>query len=341
MLRELSARHRSWPLAAPFRISRGVKHSAEVVVVEIREDGCRGRGESVPYARYGETIESVLDEIRCVRQAIAAGATRAELAELLPAGAARNALDCALWDLEAQLAGTSVWSALRLAPPQVLTTALTVGLDTPERMGKAAARIASARLIKVKVDANAPAAQIGAVRCAAPTARLIVDPNESWSIDLLRDMQPALAALDVALVEQPLPAADDDALEGFVSAVPICADESCHVAADLPRLLGRYQAINIKLDKTGGLTEALALRAAARAAGFRIMVGCMVCSSLGIAPAFLVARGAEFVDLDGPLWLQADHDDGVRACNGALHPAAPGFWGQAGDAIRSDMPVSA
>ena len=341
MLRELSARHRSWALAAPFRISRGVKYSAEVVEIEIGEGDCRGRAESVPYARYGETIESVLDQIESARQAIADGASRAQLAELLPAGAARNALDCALWDLEAQRAGTSVWSTLRLAPPQVLTTALTVSLDTPERMGEAAARIASARLVKVKVDASAPAAQIEAVRRAAPDARLIVDPNESWNIALLRDMQPALAALRVALVEQPLPAADDDALEGFASAVPICADESCHVAADLPRLQGRYQAVNIKLDKTGGLTEALALRTAARAGGFRIMVGCMICSSLGIAPAFLVARGAEFVDLDGPLWLQADHADGVRSRNGALHPPAPGFWGEGRDANTGNAVASA
>jgi L-alanine-DL-glutamate epimerase-like enolase superfamily enzyme len=208
-------------------------------------------------------------------------------------------------------------------------------------MGEAAARIASARLVKVKVDASAPAAQIEAVRRAAPAARLIVDPNESWNIDLLRDMQPALAALDVALVEQPLPAADDDALAGFESAVPICADESCHVAADLPRLQGRYQAVNIKLDKTGGLTEALALRAAARAGGFRIMVGCMICSSLGIAPAFLVARGAEFVDLDGPLWLEADHDGGVQSRHGALQPVAAGFWGQADGAIGDGAAASA
>lgn len=341
MLRELSARHLSWPLAAPFRISRGVKYSAEVVAVEIREGAFRGRAESVPYARYGETIESVLDEIECARQAIADGASRMQLAQLLPPGAARNAVDCALWDLEAQRSGASVWSTLRLAPPQVLTTALTVGLDTPERMGAAAARIASARLVKVKVDASAPAAQIEAVRRAAPAARLIVDPNESWNIALLHDMQPTLAALDVALVEQPLPAADDEALQGFESAVPICADESCHVSADLPRLQGRYQAINIKLDKTGGLTEALALRTAARAGGFRIMVGCMICSSLGIAPAFLVARGAEFVDLDGPLWLQADHAGGVRSHNGALHPAAPGFWGEGGDAVHGDVVASA
>jgi len=341
MLRELSARHRSWPLAAPFRISRGVKHSAEVVVVEIREGDACGSGESVPYARYGETVESVLQQIESVRPALAQGASRAQLAGLLPAGAARNAVDAALWDLDAQLAGTSVWSLLRLAPPQVLTTALTVGLDTPERMGQAAARIASARLLKAKVDASAPVAQIEAVRRAAPAARLIVDPNESWNIDLLRELQPALAEFDVALVEQPLPAAEDEALDGFEPAVPICADESCHVAADLPRLQGRYQAVNIKLDKTGGLTEALALRAAARASGFRIMVGCMVCSSLGVAPAFLVARGAEFVDLDGPLWLKADHAGGVRSRNGALQPASPGFWGQAESAIGGDAAIGA
>src|SRR5690606_5209196 len=201
--------------------------------------------------------------------------------------------------------------------------------------------LASARLVKAKVDASAPLAQIEAVRRAAPDARLIVDPNESWDIDLLRTLQPALAALDVALVEQPLPAVDDAALEGFEPSVPICADESCHVSADLPRLRNRYQAINIKLDKTGGLTEALALRAAARADGFRIMVGCMVCSSLGIAPAFLVARGAEFVDLDGPLWLKSDHDGGVRARNGALQPASPGFWGQAEGALGDQAAVGA
>lgn len=341
MLRGLSAEHRSWPLASPFRISRGVKHSAEVVMVEIAQDGCRGRGESVPYARYGETVESVLQQIEDVREALAQGASRAQLATLLPAGAARNAVDAALWDLDAQLAGTSVWSLLRLAPPQVLTTALTVSLDTPERMGEAAARLASARLVKAKVDASAPVAQIEAVRRAVPDARLIVDPNESWNIDLLRELQPALASFNVSLVEQPLPAADDDALEGFEPAVPICADESCHVAADLPRLRGRYQAVNIKLDKTGGLTEALALRAAARASGFQVMVGCMVCSSLGVAPAFLVARGADFVDLDGPLWLKADHDGGVRSHNGALQPAVAGFWGQAEDLAGADAAVGA
>jgi L-alanine-DL-glutamate epimerase-like enolase superfamily enzyme len=332
MLRQLSVAHQSWPLAAPFRISRGVKHSAEVITVEINQGGVRGRGESVPYARYGETIDSVLQQIRLVANAIEAGSSRAELAQLLPAGAARNAVDCALWDLGARLAGTSVWSMLHRMQPQALTTALTISLDTPERMGAAAAKIASAGLIKVKVDAVDPAAQIRAVRQAAPSARLIVDPNESWTIDLLRRIEPTLVALDVALVEQPLPATDDSDLEGFSSTVPICADESCHVAADLPRLRGRYQVVNIKLDKTGGLTEALSLLSAARADGFRIMVGCMISSSLSIAPAFLVAQEAEFVDLDGPLWFKADHRGGVQSHDGVLQPVAPGFWGQA-DAI--------
>ncbi len=332
MLRELNVDHQSWPLAAPFRISRGVKHSAEVIAVEINQGGVCGRGESVPYARYGETTDSVLRQIRLVANAVEAGSSRAELAQLLPAGAARNAVDCALWDLGARLAGTSVWSMLHRVQPQALTTALTVSLDTPERMATAAAKIAAAGLIKVKVDAADPAAQIRAVRQAAPGARLIVDPNESWTIDLLRRIEPLLVELDVALVEQPLPATGDSDLEGFSSTVPICADESCHVAADLPRLQGRYQVVNIKLDKTGGLTEALSLLAAARTGGFRIMVGCMISSSLSIAPAFLVAQDAEFVDLDGPLWLKADHDGGVQSHDGVLQPAAPGFWGQA-DAI--------
>ena len=335
MLRELSVDHQSWPLAAPFRISRGVKHSAEVIAVEISQGGIRGRGESVPYARYGETIDSVMRQIRLVANAVEAGSSRAELAQLLPAGAARNAVDCALWDLGARLAGTSVWSMLHRAQPQALTTALTVSLDTPERMAAAAARIASAGLIKVKVDAVAPAAQIRAVRQAAPSARLIVDPNESWTIDLLRRIEPLLVELDVALVEQPLPATEDSDLEGFSSTVPVCADESCHVAADLPRLQGRYQVVNIKLDKTGGLTEALSLLSAARAGGFRIMVGCMISSSLSIAPAFLVAQDAEFVDLDGPLWLKADHYGGVKSHDGVLQPVAPGFWGQADAIVRA------
>ncbi|WP_407352997.1 N-acetyl-D-Glu racemase DgcA [Luteimonas sp. R10] len=330
MLRRLIARHRSWPLATPFRISRGVKHSAEVVVVEIRHGGIAGRGEAVPYARYGETVDSVLGQIGLAKGAIASGINRAQLDELLSPGAARNAIDCALWDLEANRTGSSVAALLGRTPPPALASAQTIGIDTPERMARAAAQVATLELIKLKVDACDPGTRIRAVRQAAPDARLIVDANESWTLDLLRELQPVLAEARVDLIEQPLPAAQDEALSGFVSATPICADESCHVAADLPRLRDRYQAVNIKLDKTGGLSEALRLLKAAREGGFRVMVGCMVCSSLGIAPAFHVARDAEFVDLDGPLWLRRDRDDGVRMRDGRLHPPAPGFWGGAG-----------
>ena len=327
MLRRLSAVHQHWPLATPFRISRGTRHAAETVHVEIHAGPLRGRGESVPYARYGETIESVLAQVRALERRVAAGLDRPRLAELLPAGAARNALDCALWDLEARQAGTSVWSLLQQAPPPALDMALTVGLDTPERMHAAAARLAACPLIKIKVDATDPAAQVRAVRSAAPAARLIVDPNESWDLPLLARMQAVMLEARVELVEQPLPSDRDADLDGFNAEVPICADESCHVATDLPALAGRYQVVNIKLDKTGGLTGALELLGAARAQGFGVMVGCMICSSLSVAPAFLVARYADFVDLDGPLWLKADHPDGVRGEGGRLHPASGEFWG--------------
>lgn len=327
MLRELTVGHRSFPLVAPFRIARGVKHAADVVMVELRQGGASGRGESVPYARYGESVDSVIAQLESVRAAAAAGMGREELQARLPAGAARNALDSALWDLEAKLTSVPVWAGLARPSPLPLTSAITIGIDTPQRMGEEAARLAGAGLIKVKLDAHEPGARIDAVRRAAPDARLIVDPNESWNIELLRELQPVLENARVELVEQPLPADADDALLDFASRVPVCADESCHVAADLPRLRGRYQAVNIKLDKTGGLTEAWRLLRSARAEGFRIMVGCMVCSSFGIAPALEVAREAEFVDLDGPLWLKDDYADGVRLRRGLLEPPLPGFWG--------------
>jgi L-alanine-DL-glutamate epimerase-like enolase superfamily enzyme len=327
MLRELTVRHCSFPLVAPFRIARGVKYAAEVVMVELQQDGKSGRGESVPYARYGESVASVIDQLESLRAEVGAGMGREELQARLPAGAARNALDSALWDLEARLTSVPVWTGLARPSPLPLTSAITIGIDTPQRMGEEAARIAGAGLIKVKLDAHEPAARISAVRRGAPAARLNVDPNESWNIDLLRDMQPTLERAGVELVEQPLPADADDALLDVTARIPVCADESCHVAADLPRLRGRYQAVNIKLDKTGGLTEAWRLLRSARADGFRIMVGCMVCSSFGIAPALEVAREAEFVDLDGPLWLKADYADGVRLDHGLLVPPQPGFWG--------------
>ena len=327
MFRQLSASHRSWPLSAPFRIARGVKTVADTVEVSLRQGDHVGRGESVPYSRYGETVQIVLAQIDSIRADLEQGAGRRDLQNLLPPGAARNALDTALWDLESRQAGVAVDARLGQPPLDNLVSALTLSLDTPEKMGAAAAAVASAPLIKLKVDAWSPADRIRAVRQAAPLARLIVDPNESWDFALLRDLQPVLVENDVALVEQPLPANDDQALEGFSPARPICADESCHVAADLPRLRARYQAVNIKLDKTGGLTGALPLLEAAQADGFLIMVGCMVGSSLGIAPALHVARHASFVDLDGPWWLQQDMPGGVQFQQGHLLPPTAGFWG--------------
>jgi L-alanine-DL-glutamate epimerase-like enolase superfamily enzyme len=327
MLRELNVEHRSFPLRAPFRIARGVKEAADVVTVELRQGAVTGRGECVPYARYRESVASVIETIERSRAELAAGMGRDELQARLPPGAARNALDAALWDLESRLCSVPVWRQLAHPSPAPLVSAITVSLDTPDRMERAASEIADAPLIKIKVDGNDPAECIEAVRRAAPAARLIVDPNESWDIDTLRALQPMLERARVDLLEQPLAAAEDDALLGFASRIPICADEACHATADLPRLRGRYHAVNIKLDKTGGLTEAWRLLHAARAEGFRIMVGCMVCSSLGLAPALEVAREAEFVDLDPPFWLRDDYPDGVTLDGGTLQPPAPGFWG--------------
>ena len=327
MLRKLNIRHRTLPLRSPFRISRGVKLAADVVTVEIDQAGCVGRGESVPYGRYGESVASVMDELEILRDAMCAGMGRDELQARLPAGAARNAMDAALWDLESRLGHVPVWKQLGRLPHSPLVTALTISIDAPQEMGKAASRIANARLIKIKVDADDPVGRIEAVRQAAPAAKLIVDPNESWTIDILREIQPALERSSVSLLEQPLPVDADDALREFSSRIPICADEACHTTSDLPALRNRYQAVNIKLDKTGGLTEAWRLLHDARACGFTVMVGCMVCSSLGIAPALEVAREADFIDLDGPLWLECDYPDGVALQDGLLMPPSPGFWG--------------
>jgi len=329
MLRHIDATHDRFGLSTPFRISRGVKTAADVVTVTIRQDGMVGRGEAVPYGRYGETIEDTLAAIRAIVPHIAQGASRSDLAGLLPAGAARNAVDCALWDLEARLANTSVAALAGLNEPAAIASAITIGLDSADVMGRAAARIAHVPLIKIKVDRTDPTAQIAAVRAAAPDSRLIVDPNESWTIETLQALGPLLIECRVDLLEQPLPAGDDGALAGFDCAVPICADEALHTAADLDMLRGRYDVVNIKLDKTGGLTEALALAAAARQKGFGMMTGCMVCSSLGIAPAMLLAQDALFVDLDGPLWLAEDRAGGVTDHGGMLSPPTPGFWGNA------------
>ena len=327
MLSGFTTRIEHWPLAKPFRISRGVKTEAIVAVVEAREDAYVGRGESVPYARYDETPDSVLAQLEALAKIRPSDLTRADLLQLLPPGAARNAVDCALWDLEAQRAGLSVGEILGNAVPTAFTTAVTVSLDHPEKMAEAASRIRAAALIKIKVDAQQPDKAIEAVAHAAPRARLIVDPNESWNFDLLRELQPFLAQRNVALVEQPLPAASDGPLKGFVPLVPLCADESLHTAADLERVAERYQVVNIKLDKTGGLTEALRLRSLARARGLGIMVGCMVCTSLGIAPALQLAADADFLDLDGPWWLTKDRPNGVHIEGGTLTVSSSFLWG--------------
>jgi L-alanine-DL-glutamate epimerase-like enolase superfamily enzyme len=327
MLRELIVQPRSLPLNAPFRIARGTALAAEVVTVEISQGGQTGRGETAPSKRYDQSVAGVIDEVENLRDPLCAGMGRDELQARLSPGSARNALDAALWDLEARLTGVPVWTALGRPPHQPRVTAFTVSIDTPEKMAQAAARIADKPLLKIKLDADDVAARIEAVRAAAPDARLIVDANEAWDLRILGDALPALARAGVELIEQPLPAGADEPLRDFRGEIPICADEACHTSADLPHLAGRYQAINIKLEKTGGLTEAWRLLNRAQAAGFTIMVGCMVSSSLSMAPALEIAREAAFVDLDGPFWVKADYPDGIKLDDGMLHAPQPGFWG--------------
>ena len=326
-MRRLTVRLETWPLKHAFRISRGAKTEALTVTAEIADGPHSGRGEAVPYPRYDETPEGARSAIEGLRRAIEAGLTRPSLQDALPPGAARNALDCALWDLEAKQAGRPAWELAGLAPPQPCVTAVTLSLDTPEGMGRAAARHAAMPLLKLKVTGEGDLDRIRAVRANAPDARLIVDANEGWTAPMLDALLPAFAALGVEMVEQPLPAADDGALAGRRFALPLCADESCHTRADLPRLAGRYRMVNVKLDKTGGLTEALALAADARAMGLRLMVGCMVGTSLAMAPAALLAGGADYVDLDGPLLLARDRTPGLGYDGAALQPPEPALWG--------------
>ena len=327
MGRRLSVRLETWPLASAFRISRGAKTESRVVVAEIAEGPHTGRGEAVPYPRYDETPEGTRTEIEGVSDAVEGGLTRAGLLEALPPGAARNALDCALWDLEAKQTGRPAWELAGLEAPQPCVTAVTLSLDTPENMGRAAARHAHLPLLKLKVTGEGDLARIEAVRTNAPHARLIVDANEGWEPPMLDGLLPALATLGVEMVEQPLPAGGDEALAGRRLSLPVCADESCHTRADLPRLKGLYPMVNIKLDKTGGLTEALALAKEAQAMGFRIMVGSMVGTSLSMAPAALLAGFADYVDLDGPLLLARDRTPGLAYDGAVMTPPEPALWG--------------
>ena len=326
-MRRLTVRRESWPLAQPFVISRGSRTTAEVVVVELVAGAHRGRGESVPYARYGETVEGVLAAIEALSPAVAQGLDRAGLQAALPPGAARNAVDAAFWDLEAKTSGKSVSRLAGIEPPRPVVTAYTLSLGEPEAMGRAATEHAARPLLKLKLTGEGDLERVRAVRAAAPGSRLIVDANEGWNPEHFDRYAPALAELGVALIEQPMPAGRDDALARMPHPVPVCADESCHTSEDVEALVGKYDVVNIKLDKTGGLTEALALVRAARAKGFRLMVGCMIGTSLAMAPACLLAQDAEFVDLDAPLLLAKDRQPGLRYDSSTVYPPTPALWG--------------
>lgn len=310
-------------LAQVFTISRGSRTEAQVLTVTVRDGDVAGQGECVPYARYGETLGSVEEEIAGLPGAL----TRTALQELLPPGAARNAMDCALWDLEAKRAGKRAWDLAGLAAPGPAITAFTLSLGTPEAMRADAARNAHRPLLKIKLGTPDDMARLEAVRAGAPNATIIVDANEGWTADVYADLAPHLVRLGVAMVEQPLPAKDDGMLAEIERPLPVCADESCHDRATLPGLKGKYDMINIKLDKTGGLTEALALRDAGLAEGYDIMVGCMVGSSLAMAPAVLVAQGAAVVDLDGPLLLAEDRATPLHYDEAGVHPPEAALWG--------------
>lgn len=310
-------------LAQVFTISRGSRTEAQVLTVRITDGGVTGWGECVPYARYGETLDTVTAQI----EGMSGTVTRAQLYDLLPAGAARNAVDCALWDLEAKQAGKRVWELAGLAKPGPEVTAYTLSLDTPEAMQAQAAKHSFRPLLKIKLGTPDDMPRLEAVRSGAPKSTIIIDANEGWSADVYADLAPHLVRLGVALVEQPLPAGEDDSLIGMDRPVPVCADESCHDVGSLGHLKGKYDMVNIKLDKTGGLTEALKLRDAARAQGYDVMVGCMVGSSLAMAPATLVAQGVKVVDLDGPLLLAEDREHALKFDQAGVHPPVPELWG--------------
>jgi len=323
----LTVSRRSWPLAQPFTISRDSKTAAEVVLAEIFDGDCRGRGECVPYPHYGESVDSVVAALEGMKGAVFSGLDREALQREMPPGAARNALDAAFWDIEAKRADCRAADLAGLGPLKPVVTAYTLSLDTPERMGEAAAAQRARPLLKVKLTGDGDLERVRAVRNNAPASRLIVDANEAWTAEQFVDWAPALAALGVELIEQPLPADDDAALAELPHPVPVCADEACHTVADLDRLAGKYEAINIKLDKTGGLTAALELAKAGRERGFTVMVGCLIGTSLAMAPAMLVAQQASVVDLDAPLLLAADRNQGLRYEGSLVHPPEPSLWG--------------
>lgn len=316
-----------FPLKVPFVIARGTKTDAVVVAISLSDGRVTGRGECTPYARYGETPESVASAITAAEAMPGALTSRETLAASLPAGAARNALDCALWDFEAKKMGIAAAETAGVAPLTPVETCFTLSLDTPQAMARAASDARAHRLLKLKLGGAGDIERMAAVRQARPDARLVADANESWTEDMLGPFLAAAAESAFELIEQPFPAGADLMLEGLAHSVPVCADESVHTTADISELMHRYDAINIKLDKAGGLTEALAMQAAAKAAGLLVMVGSMVATSLAVAPAFLLAQGADWVDLDGPLLLASDRDPPVRFKNGLLQPPSKRLWG--------------
>jgi len=324
---ELSVRIERWPIAGAFAISRGSKTEAVVVVAELSDGTHRGRGESVPYARYGETPDGIVAAIEGFRPALRQGVDCAALQGAMTAGAARNALDCAYWDVNAKQAGRRAYELAGIRALAPLTTAYTISLSSAAEMAAAAERAAWRPLLKVKLGGGEDRARIAAVRRAAPRTEIIVDANEGWDADNFEQNLAACADAGVTLIEQPLPEGRDDALARIQRPIPVCADESVHDRASLDALTGKYDAVNIKLDKAGGLTEALALAAEAERRGFTIMVGCMVATSLAMAPAMLVAERARLVDLDGPLLLAKDRADGLRYEGSLIYPPEPALWG--------------
>jgi L-alanine-DL-glutamate epimerase-like enolase superfamily enzyme len=323
---KLTIAHRAWPLKTPY----GVETAVPVIVVELADGDSRGRAECVPMRRFGESIDSVLATLDAMKAAISGGLARDTLQKAMPPGAARNALDCAFWAIDANRAYVSVAELAGLGTPKPVETAFTLAFDTPDKMAEVAAAHRTRPLFKLELGGEGDMDRVRAVRQAAPAARLIVDANEAWTAPRLAAFMPMLLDARVELIEQPLPAGTDDALAGMASPIPLCANESCRVVADLDGLQGKYAAIAIELDKVGGLTEALALAAEAKRRGFRIMVAGGIGTSLGVAPALLVAQQAEFVDLDGPLRLASDRASGLRYDGSTIHPADPKLWGGPG-----------
>ena len=326
MMRKVSFCSRSFPLKKAFRISRGAKKSAEVVTVELIERGLKGRGEAVPYARYGESVQSVLEQIDAIKNDLQNGISNVNLNTLLPAGAARNAVDCALWDLESKNTDTPVWKLLEREEPKNVKTAMTISLDKPEIMAKDVTSYGNQKLIKIKLDSKFVLESVSRIRSVAPQARIIIDANESWTAEQLKVWQSDLHKMKVDLIEQPLPAGEDNALSEFEHLIPICADESFHTSEDIKRMNGLYDCVNIKLDKTGGLTEGLKCIEKASENNLIVMLGCMIASSLSMAPALLLASDASFVDLDGPFFLKEDVNPSLIRASGKLCYSSE-LWG--------------